>query len=177
MKLALSMGSILALLVLACTASAEQPPLATIDIRQAIADLETAVKQSEAQSLPMDHMDNVKKWDNLLLLSANIKVAVDSAIRNSDAAVAVLKTKSEKYNADPAKAEAFTKRIETLQTQSEAFVQLGRRLEKAIAALKARVEAIKADPDVKQAMEVEDAMKKVDAAVQRSSEVVPAFMQ
>ena len=169
--------AVMAVLVFVCTAVAQNTLPATLDIRQAVSDLATASKQADEAVVPVESLDKIKTWDGLLDTSLKIKAAVDAAIQNTDAAIASFKAKAEKYQKEPAKAEVFKKRIDDLQGQADTFTLLNGSLGKAIATLKAKLEKIKADPDVKQALEAQSIAEKVDAAIQNSSEAVPAFLK
>ena len=168
---------VIAVFMFVGTVVAQNKLPATLDIRQAVSDLAMASKQADEAVIPAESLDKIKTWDGLLDTSLKIKAAVDAAIQNTDAAIASFKAKAEKYQKEPAKAEVFKKRIDDLQGQADTFTLLNGSLGNAIATLNAKLAKIKADPDVKQALEAQSLAEKVDAAIQNSSEAVPAFLK
>jgi hypothetical protein len=159
------------------TITAQGKALAAMDIRQAISELSIAAQQADRAEVPLENLDKIKQWDSLIAASGKIEATVQVAIRNADATIASFKVKAEKYQSDPAKADVFKQRIEGLQAQADALALLDGRLCKAITSLKSRLDGIRADPDVKAALEAQSLTSRVDAALQSSSNAVPAYLK
>jgi len=166
-------GIVIAALASAGVAFAQNGVASSLDIKQAISDLENAAKLAQSTDLPLDQMGQLKSWDKLLVLAEQIKASVLAALRASDSNIGALKVTSEKYQSDPGKAEVLTKRIEALQAQMESLSTLEGKLNKAITNLKDKVAKIRADPEVKQALETEKALQQADAALKKADGAMP----
>jgi len=168
---------LVAVLAVAGTATAQVKAPSTLDIRQAISELSIAAQQADRADTPLDNLAKLKKWDDLLVSCKAISTTLRAAVAHTDSVITAFKEKAEKYQAEPSKADVFKKRIEGLQQQSDTLALLGGQLDKSAASLKSRLDRIKTDPDVKAALETQNIMNKVDAALQVSSNAVPSFLK
>ena len=159
------------------SAHAADVPLSTLDVRQTISDLKLAADAVGAALVPAELVDKIPAWEALLQASSGIKDSISNAVHNTDAAVALLDAKIEKYQDDKAKLDVLQGHIDSLQAQSDQLLLFERDLEKALATLKARLDQIKEDPEVRAALELQSLDAKTDAALKRAEESVPTFLR
>ena len=152
---------------------AENAPPAGLDVRTAIIELQQAAAQIDGADIPLEHVDRLRKWDNLVISSRSIQDAVRAAIQSTDRAISSLQDSSEKYRSDPAKVSVLAKRIESLQGKADQLTLLDTELGKSITGLVARVEKVRADPEVQQALQIQNAMERTQAALDKASTAVP----
>lgn len=152
---------------------AENAPPAGLDIRTAIVELRQAAAQIDEADLPLELVDRLRTWDNLVQGSRSVQEAIRAAIQNTDQAIRSLQESLEKYSSDSAKVSVLSKRIESLQEKADQLTLLDAEMSKSISALATRVEKLRADPDVQQALKVQQAVDDAQAAIEKASTAVP----
>lgn len=150
---------------------------ASLDVRMSIAELTQAINLADEAVAPLANFDRLRQWDALLASSKKAREALQSAVQHTDVAVRSMKEKAEKYRSDQAKTAVFASRIEALQSQSDGMVLLEAELAKSISDLQRRLELIRADPEVKQALQAREILERSDAALGQASNAVPPLLR
>lgn len=154
-------------------AKADNAAPASLDIGVAIAELKQATETIDRTEIPLEQVDRIRRWENLVTTSTSIRDAVRAAVANTDKAIARYRELALKYQSDPAKGEVLAKRIETMQEQADRLVLSDNELSKLIAGLSSRLDKLRADPDVQQALQVRELLERTDAAIEKASSAVP----
>ncbi|HMP75063.1 MAG TPA: hypothetical protein PKE12_02090 [Kiritimatiellia bacterium] len=146
---------------------------ASLDIGFAIAELKQATETIDRTEVPLEQVDRIRRWENLVATSSSIRDTVRAAVANADNAIVRYRDLAAKHQADPAKGEVLAKRVETMKEQADRLILSDAELTKLISGLSARLAKLLADPEVQQALQVRELLERTDAAIQKAASAVP----